>query len=127
MDEGSESHPVGALGGVIALQQYVLGVQPLEPQYARVKIRPHVGDLDFARGKIPTQRGPLAVHWQVRDAKSFRIEVSLPGNVQAEVYLPRPRGKGVTVMVDGTAEKAKDAGSYLLVSNVGSGRHVLEW
>ena len=111
---------------MIALQNNVLGIQPLEPQYARVKIRPHVGDLDFARGVIPTQRGPIAIDWQVRDDASFHMELSLPCNVQADVYLPRPDGTGGTVLMDGIAVKAQDAGRYLLVADVGSGRHVLE-
>jgi len=126
VNEDSESHPVGALGGVIALQNYVLGIQPLKPQYARVKIRPHVGDLDFARGKIPTQRGPIAVDWQVRDARSFHMELTLPCNVQADVYLPSSSGEGGAVLMDGAPVKARDEGRYLLVADVGSGHHVFE-
>jgi alpha-L-rhamnosidase len=121
----SESHPVGAYGGVIAVQHYVLGVQPLEPQYARVRIRPHPGNLKFAKGTIPTQRGPIGVSWK-NDAKAgkFSMKVTLPCNVRADVYIPKGRAVGTTVSVDGSPRKGEDAGKYIRITDVGSGDHV---
>ncbi len=121
----SESHPVGAYGGVIAVQSYVLGVQPLEPQYARVKIRPHQGELEFAKGTIPTQRGPIRVSWE-NDAKAgeFSMKVTLPCNVRVDVYIPKGRAGGTTVKVDGSPRQGENAGKYVLVRDVGSGDHL---
>ncbi|MEM7234344.1 MAG: alpha-L-rhamnosidase C-terminal domain-containing protein, partial [Planctomycetota bacterium] len=120
----SESHPVGAYGGVIAIQHYVLGVQTTKPQYAHVKIRPHPGELKFARGTIPTQRGPIHVDWK-NDTKTetFSLTVELPCNVHADVFVPRRSETGTTVEVDGTPRRVEDAGRYLRIRNVGSGSH----
>lgn len=125
MGEVSESHPVGAYGGVIALQQYILGVKPLAPRYARVRIRPHPGQLRFARGKIPTQRGPILVSWQAGpEAATFRITATIPCNVLADVYIPKGLSAGTTVKINGTMKDGQPAGNYILFKNIGAGEHV---
>ncbi|MBS2548129.1 alpha-L-rhamnosidase N-terminal domain-containing protein [Catenulispora sp. NL8] len=40
---------------------YVLGITPAEPGYARVRIAPRLGDLEWARGAVPTPHGLLEV------------------------------------------------------------------
>ncbi|WP_194908692.1 alpha-L-rhamnosidase C-terminal domain-containing protein [Catenulispora rubra] len=40
---------------------YVLGITPAEPGYARVRVAPRLGDLDWARGSVPTPHGPVEV------------------------------------------------------------------
>ncbi|MCA9985370.1 MAG: family 78 glycoside hydrolase catalytic domain, partial [Anaerolineales bacterium] len=84
----SMSHPWGAIG-LLGIQEYVLGVQPLAPQYARLRVRPlWFGDrLPAASGTIPTERGPVALGW-TRAGDHFSLELTLPPNVVAEVYLP---------------------------------------
>ena len=123
--ENSESHPFGALGAIVALQEYVLGVQPLEVQHARVRIRPHPGKLTFARGKVPTQRGPIDVAWENQpESKRFELTLSLPCNVRADVCLPRLGGAAIAVDVDGVRREADADGDYLRIKDVGSGTHV---
>jgi hypothetical protein len=68
------------------LPRYVLGAQSAAPGWRRVAIRPHTCGLSFAEGKVPTPRGPLLVDWQ-QDA-TFRISLTLPEGVVAEVALP---------------------------------------
>ena len=84
----SLSHPWGAIG-LLGLQEYVLGVQPLAPQYARVQIKPlWFGDrLRQASGMLPTERGPIEVAWQ-KEGGRFTLSLTLPPNVKAAVYLP---------------------------------------
>ncbi|MCA9956618.1 MAG: hypothetical protein KC434_17940, partial [Anaerolineales bacterium] len=100
----SLSHPWGAIG-LLGLQEYVLGVQPLAPQYARVQIKPlWFGEkLRHASGKLPTERGPIEVAWQ-RVGNHFTLSLTLPPNVKAAVYLPTPQ-------------------SHIFVGEVGSGTH----
>jgi len=121
----SQSHPQSSIGGVIAIQEYILGVQPLEPQYARIKVRPHPGDLKFAKGTVPTQRGPVDIDWQNdTSAKSFRMTVKIPCNMRADVYMPKGNVSGATVTVDGSRQEGEEAGRYLLIRDVGAGPHV---
>jgi alpha-L-rhamnosidase len=117
----SESHPVSSYAGVMACQDYILGVKLLEPQYARIKVRPVTLGLDYARGIVPTQRGPVGVDW--KNGKTFSMTVSIPCNMRADVHVPKGKASGTTIKVDGREVAAEAAGDYLLVKDVGSGKH----
>jgi alpha-L-rhamnosidase len=121
--ENSESHPFGAYGAVIALQEYILGVKAIAPQFARVQIRPHTLNLRYARGKIPTQRGHILVSWQIKDG-AFRLTVKLPSNVRADVAVPKGQSAGTTVKVNGKAKQGEAAGNYIVVRDVGAGEYM---
>jgi alpha-L-rhamnosidase len=60
----------------------LMGVEPLEPGFARVRIRPQPAGLKEARLKMPTVRGTIRVEWREGD-----LGVHLPANVVGEVYL----------------------------------------
>jgi hypothetical protein len=51
-------------GAAAALTQYVLGVVPTSPGYATYAIRPHPGNLTWAKGSVVTPRGVLHVAWK---------------------------------------------------------------
>ncbi|MEM9644966.1 MAG: family 78 glycoside hydrolase catalytic domain [Planctomycetota bacterium] len=68
------------------LPRHVLGVQPQEAGWTKVRVRPCLAGLDRAKGKVPTAKGPIEVRW-TNDA-SFVINVSLPDGVSAGIDLP---------------------------------------
>ena len=118
--ENSESHAYGANAAIDAIQRYVLGVEIVEPQAARVRVRPHFGPLSYAKGAIPTERGFVHVSWRAGD-RSPEIEVTLPANVTADVYLPAPGSRDQAFERDrpvGTRE-----GGHILVRDVPPGIH----
>ncbi len=57
---GTISHGWGATP-TRDLMTRVLGVEPAEPGFDVARIRPHLGDLDWAEGRVPTPHGPIAV------------------------------------------------------------------
>ena len=63
---GDEAHPDTAIAGVFT--NYILGVEPLEPGYAkfRVKPRPAAG-ITWAKGRVPTPKGFIEVAWRLKD------------------------------------------------------------
>lgn len=69
------------------LSEHVLGVQPLEPGYARVRIAPQPADLAWAWGRVPTPRGVVECAWS-RDAAGFSLRVTLPPQTPAQIELP---------------------------------------
>lgn len=121
----SQSHPWGSVG-LVGIQQYVLGVRPLAPQYERVQIKPlWFGDaLCFAQGRVPTERGEIFVRWENKRQR-FEMTVELPVNVEAKVCLPRGAASDARVMVDGVSVEAGMEGNFVVVDGVGSGRHGL--
>ena len=84
----SMSHPWGAIG-LLGLQEYVLGVQPLTPQFAQVQIKPlwFGSNLSQVSGKVPTERGDIELNWW-RENGRFYLDLTLPPNMKASVYLP---------------------------------------
>ena len=74
---------------MIAIQNHILGVQLLAPAFARMQIRPRLLGLDYAKGTVPTQRGPVTVHWR-RDAGRVSMAIGLPPNTVATVHVPTP-------------------------------------
>ncbi|MBD3183988.1 Bacterial alpha-L-rhamnosidase, partial [Candidatus Poribacteria bacterium] len=68
------------------LSTYQLGVMPLEPGFAKALIAPIPVDLQWARGRMPTPEGNIAVSWKKGD--EFEMEVCLPAEVYARIVLP---------------------------------------
>ncbi len=67
-----------------ALPSYVLGVRPLEPGFARFEVRPYLGDLEWARGIVPTPRGEVKVSLR-REKEKVHLELSVPEGTEAVV------------------------------------------
>ncbi len=51
-------------GAAAALTRYVLGVVPTSPGFATFTVAPHLGDLEYAEGDVPTPHGPIHVAWK---------------------------------------------------------------
>jgi hypothetical protein len=67
-----------------ALPSYVLGVRPLEPAFRRFEIRPHLGDLKYARGQLPSAHGLIDVDLK-RDGEAVVMTFSVPEGAVAVV------------------------------------------
>jgi hypothetical protein len=84
------------------LSQQVLGVQPLEPGYAKVRIAPQIGTLKWVRGRVPTPRGVIECSWK-REGKTFELAVDIPVGSSMQIELPV---KGNVKIVEGDANSA---------------------
>ena len=115
------NHAWGAAPANI-LPRKVLGIEPLEPGFAKVLVQPRPGSLAWAEGRVPTRRGPVAVRFE-QDARSFKLKLEVPQGTTARVGLPK--GKGGTVTLDGTPVKSTESDGYLFVDNIAAGPHEL--
>jgi hypothetical protein len=73
------------------------GLAPDEdhPGFARVRIRPQpVSGINWARAAHESPRGRVAVAWR-RDGGAFSLDLDLPPNTSAEVWLPAEGARGV--------------------------------
>lgn len=93
------NHAWGAAPANI-IPRKLVGVEPLEPGCSRIQIKPQPAGLEYFKAKVPTIRGTVQVNW-TRE----RLEVTVPANVTADVWVPG---------TDGAFE----------VKTVGSGTHV---
>ncbi|MDA3853135.1 MAG: family 78 glycoside hydrolase catalytic domain [Bacteroidales bacterium] len=122
----SLSHPWGAVG-LLAMQNYILGVKPTSPQCETVDIKPlWFGDkLTYAKGTYPTDRGDITVDWE-RSKGKYQLKISIPTNVTARVYVPKCNKEGERLVMNNKTINGVEQGNYIYVEDVGSGKYTFE-
>ncbi|MBR0534481.1 MAG: alpha-L-rhamnosidase [Bacteroidales bacterium] len=80
------NHIAGAAPGNI-IPFRVMGVTPVEPGFAKVRIEPHIASLTYAKMKLPTIRGEITMDIETAGGGKSMI-VSIPANMEAEICLP---------------------------------------
>ena len=96
------------------LPHHILGAQVRNPGWAAATIRPCTADLKFARGKVPTSRGPIEIDWS--NDGPFNLSLSLPKGMSAVVELPAPKGS-TGVFADGKPLSATKRGDRWMVDD----------
>lgn len=119
------NHAWGAAPANI-IPRCLMGVQPVEPGFAKVQIKPQVGSLKQGSLDLPTVRGTIRVDFTSAKAESFALNVHLPANVKAVVYLPRLDNTDHDVLMDGKRVAGILKGESVVLDDVGSGDHHFE-
>lgn len=104
----------------------LMGVEPTEPGFARLRIEPQPGPLAHASLDLPTIRGPVHVEFESRPGVSFALHVALPANTRARVLVPQVAGQDGRVRVDGEERVGRVERGFIAFDDVGSGPHPFE-
>jgi alpha-L-rhamnosidase len=122
----SMSHPWGA-SGLLAMQNYILGIKPLSPQHEKIQIKPlwFGNKLSYAKGIYPTDKGDIIVNWNKSD-KSYVLKITVPDNSTAKVYVPKCGKNGTAIKYDQKDTNGMEEGDYIYIDNIGSGEHIFE-
>jgi alpha-L-rhamnosidase len=73
-----------------------IGSDPAGPGFKKIVIKPSpVGDLKWAKASYDSIRGPITVRWD-HEAGRFQLQVTIPANTTATVYLPAEADSEVT-------------------------------
>lgn len=107
-----------------------LNPDPQQPGFKHVIVRPRpVRELTWVRAAYDSARGRIESRWQRRDEK-LRLEVTIPVNSTATVYVPTTQPDAVTEsgQLASTAGEVKflRAAGDAAVYRVGSGHYVFE-
>lgn len=113
------NHAWGAAPANI-IPRHLVGVQPLEPGFSKIQIKPQIGDLEFVDAQVPTIRGSVLVSVQQDEAR-YALNITIPGNTTAKVYLPIRDDSRITV--DGVEQAGTRDGNFIVFDQVGSGQH----
>ena len=62
------------------ISRYLLGVTPLEPGFAKIRIAPNVGYLKHVEGTVPTAKGPVKV--LVENNETLTVETPAPARIE---------------------------------------------
>jgi len=119
------NHAWGAAPANI-IPRYLMGVQPIEPGFAKVRIKPQVGNLKTASLDLPTVRGTIHVDFTSEPDRSFVLNVVLPANTEAVVCLPGLGSDRREVQCDGRLATGVLEGEFIVIPGVGSGQHRFE-
>jgi alpha-L-rhamnosidase len=107
------------------LYRYLAGIEPAEPGYATVRIKPVVpSGLAHASATVGTPRADVASAWR-RSAGALTLSVAIPGNTSAEVHVPAAADGHVTVSGQGNVRLLRREEAYAVFA-AGSGRHVFK-
>jgi alpha-L-rhamnosidase len=76
------------------LFRFVAGIEELEPGFKRIRIKPHLDGLDFVKASYRSVRGLIAVEWR-KDGEQLHLNVTIPANTTALVYVPAKNAESV--------------------------------
>lgn len=101
----------------------LMGVEPLSPGFERVRIKPQIASLAWAKAVVPTIKGGISLDIENKDGQ-YTMRVGIPANMEAEVYLPL-LAKKCDVTVDGEVRKTKRVAGqpFVALGNIGSGTY----
>ena len=101
----------------------LMGIEPVEPGFGRVKIRPQLASLEHASVRLPTIRGEIQLSAANRAPEPYSLDLTLPGNVSASVAVPAFDRADDLVEIDGEPVRARREGVWLTISPIGAGHH----
>jgi hypothetical protein len=64
------------------LSEFVLGVQVMEPGCRKVKIDPHLGDLEWVEGRFPTPYGTIFIRHEKNANGKIVSKIRAPEEVK---------------------------------------------
>ena len=124
---GTLLHPFGTCIGAFLFRD-IAGIRPdpSAPGYRKIVIRPVPGNLRWVKARYDSISGPITVDWQ-HDPGRFTLQVSIPPNTTATVYLPAKSEQSVTESGRSLAHdpgvNSLQPGKDLLKVEIGSGHY----
>ena len=79
----SDCHAWGASPN-IEFFRTLLGIDSAAPAFAKVKIEPHLGDIQQIGGKMPHPLGDIKVSYK-KNGQNLKAEIELPANVSGSL------------------------------------------
>ncbi len=81
--------------------KYICGIQPTSGGFATFDVRPETGGLTFAEGAVPTVKGLITTRWEKGSDGSFSLNVNVPANTRASIYIPKLSAASSTIRESG--------------------------
>ena len=102
----------------------MFGIRPTRPGFHKFEVRPQIGDLPYASIRVPTVKGAVVVSiGQNREA--YEMEITIPANTTATVYLPAIPGGTDVLFVNNQKANFPLEDCHFVVA-LGAGTHRLQ-
>ena len=117
------SHPWGSAPASMIVRG-MFGIRPTRPGFHKFEVRPQIGDLPYVSIRVPTVKGAIVVSiGQNREA--YEMEITVPANTKATVYLPAVPGGTDTLFVNNQKANFPLEEGHFVVA-LGAGTHRLQ-
>lgn len=103
----------------------LMGIEPIESGFKKIRIKPQPSSLRYAEIKHPTIQGEVFVKFTNEPGKIFALEIDIPANTTAKVYLPYYNKNQKVTLNEKPIKFTKD-GNFAIVDNIGSGKSTLK-
>jgi hypothetical protein len=80
------NHAWGAAPANI-IPRRLMGVEPITSGFDKVRIKPQIASLTYAKAVIPTIKGSISMEISNKKGE-YRLQLTIPANMESEVYLP---------------------------------------
>ncbi len=125
-DETNPAQPIDETGShgwnavpLLWMHDTLLGVTILEPGGGRIRVAPEDGGLPYVSGHVDTPKGAVWIYW---DPQKWRLDVSIPSGLTAEIVMPdQCKGKRVVITAPSGKVGKAHAGEHEIT---GEGRYV---
>lgn len=117
------NHAWGAIPAYVIARK-ICGIEPLEPSFRKIEIKPHPGNLKWAKIKHPTIRGSVEVGFE-NNNNAFLMNVTIPPNCQSDICIPL-KVTSYTLSHNGKQIQGKEVKNHVIVEDVGPGTHFFE-
>ena len=98
------NHAWGAVPANV-IPRKLMGIEPVEPGFRRIRVRPRTAMLERAAIRHPSPRGPIDLE-VTRSVDAWRATLTLPEGVDADVHVPTADGKAIRITRGGTESQA---------------------
>ena len=116
------SHPWGSAPASLIVR-CMFDIRPTTPGFRTFEVRPSIGDLPYAAITVPTVKGEIGVSLG-QNSEAYEMEITIPANTQADVYLPvLPGGTDTLFIGDRLANFPIENGVFHV--RLGSGKYRL--
>jgi alpha-L-rhamnosidase len=99
-----------ASGPTWNMSAYLLGVKPVEPGFETWTVKPHLSDLEWSEGRVPTPSGDIDVTWTQDDDQVIQLDVSVPDGTSGEIWVPLASADSVSVGSAGATLTGREDG-----------------
>jgi hypothetical protein len=99
----------------------LMGIEPMEPGFSKIRIKPQPATLKNASIKYPTIKGDIFMEFINNPDESFELSVEIPANTTADIYLPYYNKKQKVKINDNTVRFLQDK-NFTVIKSVGSGQ-----
>jgi alpha-L-rhamnosidase len=127
-DQNSQNHPM--FGSVSEwFYRSLLGINPAAAGFEKIIIKPQpAGDLTWAKGSYQSVRGSIVSDWK-KTGKQFQLNVSIPANTTAEIWIPATMNDTITESEKTLNDQNLKVGRYqngYAVIEIGSGSYTFK-